>query len=614
MAKVRRFVLLFYLLLIFSNYPKVLVAVDAADPTDESFWETPTEQKERKKEINDEFTEYHLKFTPEPGAPTKSTLDLDHITIPLDGKISPGAPGCNPPLKPEKDCFDLYYFTGENFDFRNENRKNILYVDGGPGRIDTPSSRAAQGLEKNNNIFYFHLRGAGLSTLPPSNRYDKYLRSEYALEDIERLRRKVLETTPGSVKAWDAVIGYSYGTVLAQRYANRYPDSVKKLILQAPVYRNKDTDRARRDQLRSNLKNIYNLIRVKESVACGCGTIDPNNMKIHPEGTNVNPTDNFCFLDSAPAAGIIDNLVEKILREYDTIIEEHGAMGFVVQNVKAFKKMYDPVYPDEFYFALRWLDFIGAPQSETSKLDIRNIEPMVDAAIVLGYYASLEQQELLEEQKHDFAACSITGTIFENVSGASCKKLYCKRLNDAKTTVRNNVEQEAQSFPRDVYVFGISDGLQQWVTRMLREDGIDVSNESCPLGKNFIEFGQSTAQKHKLLRQLVRKIGIIPDDEYCLWAPKDFSHSVPTLILTGGADLVTAGCQAEDVFDYGLTGQRTFVEFPTYGHLFNIPVEIVEKFLIAETQDNFRKAIKNDPLGAMNRTPDDGKPFGCHLQ
>ena len=567
------FCCLFFILWIHSE---ALVAVAATNSTEESFWETQAEQNDR---LN------HFKQN-EFSSPRESTttLKLDFITIPLDGKISPREPIC-PPQLPASECFNLYYFTGDHYDQANGNRQNILYIGGGPGRTDTFFDRGLFSLEVNNNVIYFHLRGAGLSVVPPSNKYDKYLRSEYAVEDLERLRRKILATSPGQAKQWDAVYGASYGTVLAQRYANKYPGSIKKLILQSPIYRSKDTDKARRGQLRSNLKNMFTLIRSKESVPCSCTNTNLSSMNVHI--TNISPrdfdaTNNFCYLDSAPAHKVIDNLVENVLQEYDKIIEEYGALSLIIENFAAFKKAYRPSYPDEFYYALRKLDNVGAPQNTDSTFTGGDVEYMVDSALVLGYYASLERQELLEEQKHKFAACSDTGTIFENVQGASCKELYCKRLTEAKNAVGNKekLKLEIQSFPRDLYVFGLSDGLQQWITRMFREEGVPMTNESCPLGKTFVDFAQSTSESHKLLRQIVRKIGIIPVDKYCLWNPKNFSHGLPTLILTGGADLNTAGCQAEDFFDHGLDKKKsTFIEFPTLGHTFKIPVEIVRKIL-----------------------------------
>ena len=39
-----------------------------------------------------------------------------------------------PPTNCSDQCFDLYYFTGNNFNL-NSSRRNILYIAGGPGQI-----------------------------------------------------------------------------------------------------------------------------------------------------------------------------------------------------------------------------------------------------------------------------------------------------------------------------------------------------------------------------------------------------------------------------------------------------------------------------------------------
>ena len=82
-------------------------------------------------------------------------------------------------------------------------------------------------------IVYFHLRGSGFSQLPESIGSDEYIRTEYAADDIEKIREDLFGEN--SKTKWDAVIGYSYGAVLAQQYANQYPDAVDKLILIGPI-------------------------------------------------------------------------------------------------------------------------------------------------------------------------------------------------------------------------------------------------------------------------------------------------------------------------------------------------------------------------------------------
>ena len=143
------------------------------------------------------------------------------------------------------ESFYLYYFTTElppKPEDSNYEHKTILFCSGGPGEnLTVLSQHDRDGKEAHfldipgYRIVYFHLRGSGFSQIPASNEYDRYLRTRYAVEDIERIRKEVL----GEKGIWAAVVGYSYGTVLAQQYAHYHPENLKKLILVAPMSRHK---------------------------------------------------------------------------------------------------------------------------------------------------------------------------------------------------------------------------------------------------------------------------------------------------------------------------------------------------------------------------------------
>jgi pimeloyl-ACP methyl ester carboxylesterase len=592
------FFTLMFLHTVFAQEPSGLV---------EHLWETQDEQKRRLEELRDTFS--MVKDITAKVGDMDTTLSLESIRIKLDGEVeSVSADMCGSDV-----CFDFYYFKGEHFDTQNSARKNILYISGGPGKVLTFDDRALRLLEDEYNVVYFHLRGSGLSAFPPSNKYDRFLRTKYAVEDIEKLRKKILTTTSGSTRPWDAMVGYSYGTVLAQQYANKYSGNVNRLILHAPIYRDNDTDKARSNQLRSQLRRIYTLVRSKESVACSCKPVKPENMKIKA-AEEVSAADNFCYLDS-DSNGLIDTVIGRIVTEYDKIIDEFGAIGFVTENYETFKKLYGPMYPDEFYFALRKLTLMGAPEDENSSLSRGSIEHMVDAALVLGYYASLDRAKLLKIRENNHEECSLGEVFFQNAPADTCQQTsYCDRL---KAAMQAMARQETRPEPpRALYVFGVLDGLQHWLPRVLREDGIEVEEENCPTGENLIKFTSRSSEKYKLLRELGRKIGVTPVDDYCLWNPGRFQHSVQTIVIAGRADLVTAGCEAENFFDTGLVkGQRMIIEFPTMGHEASIPLEIVPKILAKSTLEEVRTAIQQDVinLGAANRTPEDGSQLQCRL-
>jgi pimeloyl-ACP methyl ester carboxylesterase len=108
-------------------------------------------------------------------------------------------------------------------------------------------------LKNEYNIVYFHLRGSGYSQFPESNSYDQYLRTRYAVEDIEHIRENL------DISRWYGVVGYSYGTVLAQEYTGKYgaQGKVNKLVLLKPL--------SRRGIKRSeDAVNLINMMREKD--------------------------------------------------------------------------------------------------------------------------------------------------------------------------------------------------------------------------------------------------------------------------------------------------------------------------------------------------------------
>lgn len=166
----------------------------------------------------------------------------------------------------DRDKFPLYYFTSAPFD---KNKPTILFCAGGPGAV--PSNQTANyldSLKKDYNIVYFHPRGSGYSQLPPSNSYDQYLRIRFAVEDIEAIRLSL------GITRWHAVVGYSYGSVLAHQYAGMYgkggqmnTDNLDKLVLIAPMSRGgilrpadaADLMERTKKQERINLERIYQI-------------------------------------------------------------------------------------------------------------------------------------------------------------------------------------------------------------------------------------------------------------------------------------------------------------------------------------------------------------------
>jgi len=120
--------------------------------------------------------------------------------------------------------------------------KTVLFIPGGPGRF-TPGPFAEVTfadflIDNGYNVVFYHTRGAGFSQIPASNRYDNFLKSSYVLKDIEAIRQDLIrQNILRKDGKWDAVIGYSYGTVVAQQYAGTYKNYVERLVLMGVLSR-----------------------------------------------------------------------------------------------------------------------------------------------------------------------------------------------------------------------------------------------------------------------------------------------------------------------------------------------------------------------------------------
>src|SRR5262245_16810799 len=175
----------------------------------------------------------------------------------------------------EERCrYDLFYFRGEGFNLGDPKRKNILFIAGGPGQVVSNQIRSDPNedvrmlgyLEARHNVIYFDVRGAGRSVVEADNKFDLFLRAEYVADDIERIRKAVLQNKP-----WDAIYTHSWGSVPGQLYAARFGASkVKSLVLSAPVVRDRDTGKARTAMTVENLHHIYRFYRSPAGQPCSC--------------------------------------------------------------------------------------------------------------------------------------------------------------------------------------------------------------------------------------------------------------------------------------------------------------------------------------------------------
>ncbi|HEX8670426.1 MAG TPA: alpha/beta hydrolase [Longimicrobium sp.] len=115
----------------------------------------------------------------------------------------------------------------------------VVFVPGGPGR-NSYDFAAVQGprLERRLKMVYFDPRGTGRSERPASGDYA----IATMVEDIEGLRREL-----GAPRI--ALIGHSFGALMALEYAAKYPQRVSRIVYADGLWDTRLQCRARRDRL-----------------------------------------------------------------------------------------------------------------------------------------------------------------------------------------------------------------------------------------------------------------------------------------------------------------------------------------------------------------------------
>ena len=465
--------------------------------------------------------------------------------------------------------FDLCYFYGKGFDQTNTRRKNILFIPGGPGEIVNSKKRDLESLESKHNVIYFDLRGSGLSKIPHLNTYDKFLRAKYVVEDVEKLRRRVL----GDDRPWDAIYGHSFGTVIAQQYAYKYGiGRVKKVILSAPVVRQKETRRDRRDGTVFNFRSIYRNYRdipckktgpeaTKEIQKVLAGQFGGN-------GDALAYTNDFCFVSRQRVEGMcnkLNNLLEEIERKY-------ASMSFVVENYKDLvrkdKEFRKYSYPKEFFIALRSLQSLGSPPARDLQPEDFVKADQVNAALLLGYYLASKPAELNPNGNRGLPfreRSPFMGGLCDE-----CRNHFKQRLRLARAALlgkngRRRIRGAPDKSRRAYYVFGVYDGISRWVFGILKRR---LDRHECFTASDIQNFATLHGGKNVIARELAKKIGTDPTEDVCPWDPKHYSHNIPSLVIHGGADPVTAGGQADYFFKFGLRNkdQSVLMKFPGMGH------------------------------------------------
>jgi pimeloyl-ACP methyl ester carboxylesterase len=443
------------------------------------------------------------------------------ISVPLNGKNN------------RDGVFDLYYFVRMPEKGKRA-EKTVVFCAGGPGETVMPDDsiiwfQELPGKGAGYNVVYFHLRGSGFSQIPPSNGFDKFLRTKYAVEDVEEIRRDFL----GDKKKWDAVIGYSYGSILAQQYAHKHPNMLDKLVLIAPTSKHKfsppaDPLKAFNDYLeevqnirRQIVDHIYDLPEFERRLTT------KDKVKIKDK-----------LLGYGQKSGI-----------FRTIDDKFGSEQFVIENYKdlkrigALKRYGLGRYSLEFFRNLRALRNYGWKPDLADAADLNSLR--VNIGKVIAKELNIGRIELPAAQDADARA----------------------------------PQSNAQGSRRSFYVFEIYDGINE---KFLREWlGADKKNFRGALARSA---GEAHIKTKGGLNRYVDKVGIADADIKSLkpWDPMNYQHNRPTLILKGTADPVTAGGQAEYYLEHASTEFRVLVEFEGVGHQFilpqvNVPTRILDE-------------------------------------
>jgi len=416
------------------------------------------------------------------------------------------------PNNPEDGSFDLHYFVQTPKE--GMGLKTVLFCFGGPGELARPSANDptfADPLQQSGyNIVYFDLRGSGFSQIPASNQFDKYLRTANAVEDIEKIRQDFL-----GEKSWDAIIGYSYGTVLAQEYAHKYQEEVDKVILIGPQSMHQFASSGNPYE-----EYTTEVQRVRREVL----------EKLYTE------REEFQAIDAATKSDIMNELFGSPSSTglFKRIEDSFGSEQFVIDNYcelnksGILKKYGFGNYSRYFFEMLRNVRFVGWQSVTPTTTTVNSDQVEIVKVITLVIRPEL--------------------------------KKYVGELQPRDECSDSQLQQSARVFN----AMGIYDGLNRRFLKEWFAAGKHGIHEALVKsgGLANIEMG---------VNKSINKVGIDENELIQPWDPANYPHNRPTLILKGGADPVTALGQAERYYTSGLNGPRILIEFEGVGHYFYLP-------------------------------------------
>ena len=428
------------------------------------------------------------------------------------------------------ETFALYYFV-KDMTFDNPKKPTVLFAAGGPGQMILASSGENFVDMLGYRVVYFHLRGTGFSQLPADTSFDKYLRTDHVVEDIEAIRRDFL----GKNK-WGAVIGHSYGAVVAQCYAHQFPKSVEKVVLSAP---------------------IVPVSVINEKQPARGSSVEPKPLE---SLRRIYERDDFAFLDAIPVRDDIRPIKEYIVSRGEDIINEMERLHWNVQFVSdEYARLEQELKKngldlgEPFFSAVRKLRLCGwlpldVPLSRGGNIEVDTTQ--LESGLIIA-------DALLRKKKPPI---SLREQLERQIANANVQKkndleIALRVLKSSKVAIKTS-----QNTARAYYVVSLYDGFNDKFQGELKR-GSDSEKAIRAIG------GQKGSNRS------LQKAAIGLTEPPKRWDPasKERKHGRPTLILKGGADPLNEQGQAEYYFHHALTGERALIEFPGVGHSMALP-------------------------------------------
>jgi pimeloyl-ACP methyl ester carboxylesterase len=233
------------------------------------------------------------------------------------------------PDEPEAGTFQQFYFMANEHD---PAKPTVLYVPGS-GAVIHPAGGPLNFLASTTNVVYFHVRGSGLSQIPASNEFDRYLRLRYVLRDLEAIRKEL------GIERWDAIFAQSAGTMVAQRYAAAHPEHVAKIALTGAPSKHESDSVIRPQKHGEIVRNVINFTLGDDS--------DLAPLRAHPDKVDM----------------IADKVVEAVETLHDVGLSEAYIVTQKLHDRPDFDELLEAFpflrYPPEFFVALGDLAHYG---------------------------------------------------------------------------------------------------------------------------------------------------------------------------------------------------------------------------------------------------------------